>query len=84
MQEFLAQVVVDEEAGRAMEYHHLIKSKDKRYGVGTRMPNGTTTIYFIDKNKVPKDRKATYASYPGDHYTSQGVAGSKDVTGYFL
>ena len=29
-------------------------------GVGTRMPTGTNTIFFIPKSKVPNDRKVSY------------------------
>jgi hypothetical protein len=29
-------------------------------GVGTRVPKGTNTIFFINRSKVPTDRKVTY------------------------
>jgi hypothetical protein len=29
-------------------------------GVGTRIPEGTNTIFFINHNQVPTDRKVTY------------------------
>jgi hypothetical protein len=29
-------------------------------GVGTRIPEGTNTIFFIKRNQVPTDRKVTY------------------------
>jgi hypothetical protein len=29
-------------------------------GIGTRIPEGTNTIFFINRNQVPTDRKVTY------------------------
>eukprot|EP00957_Ditylum_brightwellii_P207016 15351076-Ditylum_brightwellii.AAC.1 len=68
---------MDEETGRALEYGHLIKGKNasKWYqscanefgrlaqGVGDRIKEGTNMIFFIKKNEIPADRKATYARF---------------------
>jgi hypothetical protein len=76
-QEFLAQAVMDDETGQALEYRQLIQGKNKEIwyklcanefgqlaqGVGERIKEGTNTIFFINKNQMPKDRKATYARF---------------------
>jgi len=36
-------------------------------GVGTRMPHGTDTIFFIPKSQLPTGRKVTYANAICDH-----------------
>jgi hypothetical protein len=36
-------------------------------GVGTRMPTGTSTIFFIPRSQVPTDRNATYANAVCDY-----------------
>jgi hypothetical protein len=69
-----ANSVTDPITGEVQEYRHLIKGPTKATwvnsfanelgrlakGVGTRMPSGTETIFFIPKHKVPADRKVTY------------------------
>ena len=66
--------VVDPLTGQVQEYRHLLKGSEKdiwtksfanelgrlAQGVGTRMPSGTDTIFFIDKKQVPHDRTVTY------------------------
>lgn len=60
--------------GDILEYRHLVLGPDKdtriktfannmgrlAQGVGTRIPSGTDTIFFIEKSAVPEDRKVTY------------------------
>ena len=73
----MANAVIDPDTGRAMEYRELIanpKTKDAwlrsaanefgrlAQGVGGRI-EGTNTIQFIPRNKVPKDRTVTYARF---------------------
>ena len=67
-------VVIDPTTGASLEYRNIIKgpTKDIRknsfaneigrlaQGVGTRMPYGTNTIFFIPKKKVPEGRTVTY------------------------
>ena len=67
-------VVIDPTTGASLEYRHLVKGTTKAIwgnlfaneicgiaqGVGTRMPSGTNTIFFIPKNKVPAGRTVTY------------------------
>jgi hypothetical protein len=48
-------------AGMANEFGRLAS------GVGTRMPTGTNTIFFIDKGEVPPGRTVTYANAICDH-----------------
>jgi hypothetical protein len=69
-----ANSVIDEVTGQVEEYRHLIKGANSKIwensfankigrltqGVGTRMPTGTNTIFFIPKKAVPTDRKVTY------------------------
>jgi hypothetical protein len=66
--------VVDDVTGQVYEYRHLIKTLQREIwehsfaneigrlaqGVGTRMPTGTNTIFFIEKSAVPADRVVTY------------------------
>ena len=67
-------VVIDPTTGASLEYRHLVKGPTKAIwenlcaneisrlaqGVGTRMPYGTNTIFFILKDKVPAGRTVTY------------------------
>eukprot|EP00957_Ditylum_brightwellii_P104356 7948110-Ditylum_brightwellii.AAC.1 len=61
-------MVINEKTGVIMEYHHLIESPDHQatwakscanefgrlaQGVGKRMPQEISTIFFIAKEKVP-------------------------------
>lgn len=69
-----ANSVINPETGQLQEYKHLIQGPDKELwttsfanelgrlaqGVGSRMPTGTKTVFFINKLQVPKGRKATY------------------------
>ena len=69
-----ANVVVDPTTGASLEYMHLVKGPTKAIwensfaneigrlaqGVGTKMPSGTNTIFFIPKDKVPAGRTVTY------------------------
>eukprot|EP00957_Ditylum_brightwellii_P131116 10000671-Ditylum_brightwellii.AAC.1 len=66
--ELLANAVIDKATGRALEYKHLIKTKEKEtwftscandfgrsaQGVGTRMKEGTNTIFLYQKTKFPR------------------------------
>ena len=70
----LANSVIDAITGQALEYRHLSKGPNAALwiqalandlgrlaqGVGTRMPTGTNTIFFISRNQVPIGRKVTY------------------------
>ena len=61
--------VLEQTTGSVLEYRHLVKGPDKNIwttscandfgrlsqGVGTRMPSGTNTIFFVPFHKVPKD-----------------------------
>ena len=67
-------VAIDPTTGASLEYRHLVKEPTKAIwensfaneigrlaqGVGTRMPSGTNTIFFISKDKVPAGRTVTY------------------------
>jgi hypothetical protein len=69
-----ANMVVDPITGQVQEYCHLLQGPGvptwtKSFanelgrlsqGVGTRIPSGTKTIWFIRKLQVPSDRKVTY------------------------
>ena len=69
-----ANVVIDPTTGASLECRHLIKGPTKSIwgnsfaneivrlaqGVGTRMPSGTNTIFFIPKEKLPEGRTVTY------------------------
>ena len=74
-QEEQANVVIDPASGQALEYWHLIRGPDEAtwvkaltndlgcltQGVGTRMPSGTNTVFFVSKSPINHDRKVTYA-----------------------
>ena len=69
-----AKIVIDPTTGTSQKYRHIIKgpTKDIRensfeneigrlaQGVGTRMPSGTNTIFFIPKYKVSAGITVTY------------------------
>ena len=69
-----ANVVIDPKTGALLEYRHLIKGTTKAIwensfaneigrlaqGVGTRIPSGTNTIFFIPKEKLISGRTVTY------------------------
>ena len=69
-----ANYVLNEATGMLQDYRHLIRGPDKALwtkalandlgqlaqGVGTRMPKGTNSIFFIPSKAIPKDRKVTY------------------------
>jgi hypothetical protein len=69
-----ANAVTDPITGQVQEYRHLIKGPTKdiwvksfankigrfAQGVGTQMPTGTDTIFFIQKQQVPDGRKVMY------------------------
>jgi hypothetical protein len=69
-----ANVVIDEATGQSLEYRHLSRGPDKAIwiqalandlgrlaqGVGTRMPTGTNTIFFLPRASVPAGRVVTY------------------------
>jgi hypothetical protein len=70
-----ANTVMDSVTGAALEYRHLVAGPNGAtwetslandlgrlaQGIGTRMPSGTNTIFFIAKSAIPTDRKVTYA-----------------------
>jgi hypothetical protein len=70
----VANSVLDPITGQSLEYRQLSQgpTKDKwihgfanktgrlAQGVRTRMPTGTDTIHFIQRQQVPSDRKVTY------------------------
>ena len=74
-QEEQANVFIDPASGQALKYRHLICGpygatwvkalvNDLRrlaQGVGTRMPTGTNTVFFVAKYSITHDRKVTYA-----------------------
>ena len=66
--------VLESSTGDLLHYRELIKGPSAKLwetscandfgrlaqGVGTRMPTGTNTIFFIPASKVPHDRKVSY------------------------
>jgi hypothetical protein len=70
-----AHSVIDEVTGNVQEYRHLVRGPDRSIwttslandlgrlaqGIGTRMPKGTNTIFFLHPSKIPTGRKVTYA-----------------------
>lgn len=72
--EHLACPVIDPDSGASLEYRHLIQGPDKdiwikalandlgrlAQGVGTRMPTGNSTIFFIHPSEIPTHKKITY------------------------
>ena len=73
-QEDQANVVIYPASSQALEYRHLIcgpkgdtwiKAFAKNLGhlaqgVGTRMPTGTNTVFFVEKSAILHGRKVTY------------------------
>ena len=69
-----ANAVIEEASGDVLEYRHLVKGPNRKIwetscandfgrlaqGIGTRMPQGTNTIYFIPRRQVPAGRKVSY------------------------
>ena len=67
-------IVIDPTTGASLEYRHIIKGPTKSIwensfaneigrlaqGVGTRIPSGENTIFFIPKYKVPSVITVTY------------------------
>ena len=74
-QEEQANVVIDPTSVQALEYWHLIRGPNRdtwiralannlgrlAQGVGTRMPTGTNTVFFVAKSAIPQGRKVIYA-----------------------
>ena len=74
-QEEQSNVVINPVRGQALEYWHLICGPNRdnyiralannlgrlAQGVGTRMPTGTKTVFFIAKSAILQGRKVTYA-----------------------
>ena len=74
-QEEQANVIIDPASGQALEYRHLIRGPDGdtwvkpfanylghlAQGVGTRMPTGTNTVFFVAKSSIPHELKVIYA-----------------------
>ena len=69
-----ANVVIDPTTGVSLEYRNLVKGPTKAIwensfanesgrlaqGVGTNIPSGTNTIFFIPKEKLTAGRTVTY------------------------
>ena len=69
-----ANVVINTTTGASLEYRHIVKGPTKAIwensfaneigqlpqGVGTSMPSGTNTTFFIPKDKSPAGRTVTY------------------------
>ena len=69
-----ANAVLEEGSGGILEYRHLIKGPDRKIwktscandfgrlaqGIGTQMPQGANTIFFIPRHQVPKGRNVSY------------------------
>ena len=74
-QEEQSNVVIDPTSGQALEYWHLIRGPNGdtwikalandlgrlAQGVGTHMPTGTNTVFFVAKSAIPHGRKVTYS-----------------------
>ena len=74
-QEEQSNVVIDPASGQALKYQHLIRGPNGNtwikalandlgrlaQGVGTRMPTGTSTYYFVEKSAIPHGSTVTYA-----------------------
>ena len=70
-----ANAVLDSSSGNLLEYRHLCRGPDQliwtkalandlgrlAQGVGTRMPTGSNTIFFISPDQIPPNKKVTYA-----------------------
>ena len=75
-----ANAIIDPENGKQMEYRHLIRDPRYRevwsasfarevqqFAKGNEKINGTDTIFFIPKGKVPKGRRVTYGRIVVDY-----------------
>ena len=74
-QEEKSNVVIDPDSGQSLEYRYLIRGPDGAtwvkalandlgrltQSVGTHMPTGINTVFFVSKASIPFDRKFTYA-----------------------
>ena len=74
-QEEQSNIVVDPASGQALECRHLIRGPDGAtwvkdlannlgrlaQGIGTHIPTGTNTVFFVAKSFISHDRKVTYA-----------------------
>ena len=72
--EHYATPVIDPVTGQSLEYHHLMKGPDRpiwekalandlgrlAQGVGTRMPTGNNTIFFVHPSEILLHKKVTY------------------------
>ena len=70
-----ANSVTDKVTGKSLEYRHLLRGPNKyvwtrslandlcrlAQGVGTRMPTGTNTVFFVQCRDLPAGRKVTYS-----------------------
>ena len=70
-----ANTVIDTDTGQTLEYSHLTRGPDKdiwktslanklgrlAQGVGTIMPTGTNTVFFIPRSAIPAGRTVTYS-----------------------
>jgi hypothetical protein len=70
----IANLVTDPITGKVQEFRHLMQGPNcptwmtsfanklgrLEQGIGTRMPTGTNTCFFIPKKQVPTDRTVTY------------------------
>ena len=70
-----ANTVIDTNTVQSLEYSHLMCGLDKdiwkrslandlgqlAQGVGTRMPTGTNTVFFIPRSSIPAGRTVTYS-----------------------
>ena len=70
-----AKNVIDTDTGQSLEYSHLTRGPNKdiwktslandlgwlAQGVGTRIPTGTNTVFFIPRSAIPAGRTVTYS-----------------------
>ena len=68
--------VTDKVTGKSLKYCHLLRFPNKDVwtrslandlgrldqGVGTRMPTGTNTVFFVRRRDIPAGRKVVYCS----------------------
>ena len=69
-----ANTAIDTNTGQSLEYPHLMRGPNKdiwktilannlgllAQGVGTRIPTGTNTVFFIPRSAIPAGRTVTY------------------------
>ena len=67
--------MINTDTGQSLEYSHLTRGPDKdicktslandigqlAQGVGTIMPTGTNTVFFIPRSAIPAGRTVTYS-----------------------